>query len=138
MGYLNEALRRASVQSLRAYFLYGVDGEGYSTDSYEMRIKNAYEKWYDVVREYEDDAEDSRLYQAVCEVITEYEHVYMEMGIQAGFRLAKNINMGDSEAIQSSMYKEMYSSLFRETTKVIDELQRAQRKVEEMYVSDIV
>lgn len=138
MGYLNEALKRASVQSLRAYFLYGVDGEGYSTDSYEMRIKNAYEKWYDVVGEYEEKVEDSRLYQAVCEVITEYEHVYMEMGIQAGFRLAQEVGNGYKRNKHSDHYKEMYNSLFCEISKVIEDLQGAQRQVEEMYVSEIV
>lgn len=138
MGYLNEALQRASVQSLRAYFLYGVDGERYSTDCYEMRIKKAYEKWYDVVGEYENDVEDSRLYQVVCEVITEYEHVYMEMGIQAGFKLAREINQqfGDIEK-NSEQYKEMYGALFRDITKVIEDLQRAQRVAEEMYISNL-
>jgi len=41
MGYLNETLKRASIQSLREYFLYGVDGNEYTTKSYEVRIKKA-------------------------------------------------------------------------------------------------
>lgn len=71
MNYLNNTLKRASIQSLREYFLYGVSDEAYSTRSYEIRIKKAYERWRDVVKKYE--KEDSELERAFRDVITEHD-----------------------------------------------------------------
>lgn len=102
MGYLNETLRRASLQSLREYFLYGVGGDEYSTKSYEIRIEKADEKWLGVVKEYDVEGEDSKLYRAVSDVLIEHEHVYMEMGIQAGFRLAKDIDRRGDSSIEET------------------------------------
>jgi len=134
MNYLNNTLKRASIQSLREYFLYGVSDEAYSTRSYEIRIKKAYERWRDVVKKYE--KEDSELERAFRDVITEHEHVYMELGIQAGFQLAREIERsGENERIYAR-YKEMYSSLFHDVAKAIEDLQKAQKNAEEIYVTE--
>ena len=133
MGYINEALKRASVQSLREYFLYGVSDATYSAKSYELRVKKVYEKWHDVAGKYEKEGEDSELERAFREALTEHEHVYMELGIQAGFQLAREIERsGEGEELYSK-YKEMYSSLFQDITKVIESLQKAQRNAEDIY-----
>lgn len=134
MGYLNETLKRASVQSLREYFLYGVNEDNYSTKSYEVRLKKAYEKWREVVRKY-DDEEDSELYRTINETLTEHEHVYMEIGLQAGFGLAKDIERNGEDERLYTKYKEMYSALFQDTSKVIEELRKAQRNAEEIYMN---
>lgn len=55
MPYLKKALQRASVQSLREYLHYGVEGECHTAKSYEERIKKAFEKWISMVKEYEED-----------------------------------------------------------------------------------
>lgn len=99
-----------------------------------MRIKKAGVKCRDVVKEYDAEGEDSKLYRAVSNVLAEHEHVYMEMGIPAGFRLAKEIErIGEEEGL-CEQYKEMYSSLFWDVTEVIEALKRAQQVVEEMYI----
>lgn len=136
MSYLKNAMKRSSIQSLREYLLYGVsEEESYSTKGYEMRIKKAYQKWADAIRNCDPQGEDSQLYQTINNVITEYEHVYMELGIQAGFRLAKDIERsGEDEALYAK-YKEMYSSLFQDVTTAIDTLQKALKNAEEIYVS---
>lgn len=135
MGYLNETLKRASIQSLREYFLYGVDGNEYTTKSYEVRIKKAHQEWRNIVKEYDEDGEESKLYRVISSVLAEHGHVYMEMGIQAGFQLAKDLEGIQDNEKQYLQYKEMYSSLFQDVTKVIEELQRAQNYAEEMYIS---
>jgi len=72
----------------------------------------------------------------ISSVLAEHEHVYMEMGIQAGFQLSKDIEGIQDNEKQYLQYKEMYSSLFQDVTKVIEELQRAQNDAEEMYISN--
>lgn len=133
-GLLNDALKRASVQSLREYLLYGVDGEEYTTKSYEVRIKKAFEEWRGIVNKYDDGGEDFDFYRVISRVLAEHEHVYMEMGIQAGFRLAKEMEGNQGDDKQNLKYKEMYSSLFQDVTKVIEELQKAQNEAWEIYI----
>jgi hypothetical protein len=137
MGYLNEALKRASLQLLKEHLLYGVDGGEYTTKSYEVRIKKAYHEWRDVVKKYNEGGEESELYNVICRILEEHEYVYMEMGIQSRFQLAKELEgnqVGDKQCLH---YKEIYSSLFRDVTKVIEELQKAQSSVEEMYINNL-
>ena len=134
MGYLNETLKRASIQSLREYFLYGVNEDSYSAKSYVVRLKKAYEKWSSIVKKYDEAEETSELYRVINEVIIEYEHVYMELGLQAGFKLAKEIEREGEAEDTISKYKEMYSLLFQDVTKAIEELQRAQKSAEEIYL----
>ena len=134
MGYINEALKRASIQSLREYFLYGVNEDNYSAKSYEIRIEKAYEKWRDVVKKYDEDIESSELYSVFSDVLTEHEHVYMELGLQAGFKLAREIEVAGEDEEKYVQYKEMYTSLFEDVSKVIEELKRAQSNTENIYI----
>jgi len=60
----------------------------------------------------------------------------MELGIQAGFQLAREIERsGENERIYAR-YKEMYSSLFHDVAKAIEDLQKAQKNAEEIYVTE--
>lgn len=135
MTYLKKALQRASVQSLREYLLYGVEGDDYTTKSYEVRIKKAFDKWTAMVKEYDEEWEESRLYKCFVEVLAEHENVYMEVGIQAGFQLARDVERRDEEGL-CGRYKDMYSTLFQDVTVAIDGLKNAQRSVEEIFVSE--
>lgn len=135
MPYLKKALQRASVQSLREYLLYGVEGECHTAKSYEVRIKKAFEKWSSMVKEYEEDWENSRLYKCFSDVLSEHEHVYMEIGIQAGFQLAKDLDRNREEEGLFEKYRDMYSSLFQDVTMVIEELKKAQKGAEEIFIS---
>jgi len=136
MGYINNTLKRASIQSLREYFLYGVSDETCSAKSYEMRIKKAYERWHNITAKYEKEGEDSELETAFRDALREHEHVYMELGIQAGFQLAREIDRSEEDQELYSKYKEMYSSLFQDTTKAIELLQKAQRNAEDIYCNE--
>ena len=135
MGYLNETLKRASIQSLREYFFYGISDENYSAKSYEMRIKVAYDRWRKVASKYDQDAENSELETIFHEVVDEHEHVYMEMGIQAGFRLAREIDRSEDEDILYEKYKAMYTCLYEDTAKAVENLQKARKNAEEIYHS---
>jgi len=137
MSYLKESLKRASVQSLREYLLYGVDGDSFTTTSYEVRIKKAYEKWINMVKEYEEEWESSKLFKCISEVITEHEYIYMEVGIQSGFLLARDIELSGEEEGLCEKYKDMYSSLFQDVTVVIEALQKAQKDAEEIFISNL-
>jgi len=137
MSYLKESLKRASVQSLREYLLYGVDGDSFTTTSYEVRIKKAYEKWINMVKEYEEEWESSKLFKCISEVITEHEHIYMEVGIQSGFLLARDIELSGEEEGLCEKYKDMYSSLFQDVTVVIEALQKAQKDAKEIFISNL-
>jgi len=136
MGYLEEALKRANLQSLREYLLYGVNSEDHTARSYEMRIKKAYKKWSSIVCQYDDAGEESELYQAINDVICEHKHVYMEVGIQAGYLLSKDVQESIDAEHNYNKYREMYSSLFQDVTKAIEELQEAQKDVEKIYISN--
>jgi len=123
MSYIDQTLKRASIQSLSEYLLYGVSEDNYTTKSYEVRLRNAYRDFSGIVKEYDSKDEESKLHRAITKTITECEHVYMELGIQAGFRLAKDISRDDDDKLLDNKYREMYSSLFEDTAATIEALQ---------------
>ena len=135
MGYLEETLKRSNLQSLREYLLCGVSDDNYSPKSYEIRLNKAYEKWDKVMAECSSEEKRTKIEFAFQEILGEHMHVYMEIGIQSGFRLAREIERRDEEDSINTAYKEMYSSLFQDTTKVIRDLQMAQKAAEEIYLS---
>ncbi len=135
MEYLNETFKRASIKSLREYLLNGVNEEEHSPESYEVRLNKAYEQWMEIVNQYDNRGKESKLYSVINNVIAEHQHVYMEVGIQAGFNLARDIEKNGEEDQLSIKYKAMYSSLFQDVTKAVEDLQNAQSKAEEIYMS---
>jgi len=135
MDYIENTLKRANIQSLREYLLYGVEDSNYTSKSYEVRIKEAYDRLINLIKEYDKEGENSKLYLVISNVIDEYEKVYMELGMQAGFRLARDIQKSGVDERNYKKYKGMYSSLFQNVTRVIEELQKAQQDAEEIYIS---
>ena len=86
MSYVNHALRRATVQSLREYLLYGIEEPNtHSSKSYEVRLQIAFKQLYEVVKKYDEKGEESALFTIINRVLTEYEHVYMEVGFKQDF-----------------------------------------------------
>jgi len=135
MSFIDETMKRTNIQALREFLLYGDGQEEYTTRSYEERLKGAYKEFLNISQRYDDSGEDSELFSAMNEVLTEHEHIYMEIGIQTGFLLAKDIFASDLYNDSTTVkYKEMYTSLFAEITRTLELLQEAQRKTEEMYV----
>lgn len=90
MSYLNEILKRASARSVTDYLLYG-NRANEKTVSCEERLKQAYNDCLKIVQKYDSKGENSELFKAINNLTTEHEEVYMEIGIQAGFRMAKNM-----------------------------------------------
>jgi|GEM_PF-643787 len=137
MSYLEETLKRANIQALREFLLYGNAEEKYTAESYEKRINKAYYDYVNIAQRYDDAGEDSELLSAISDIMTEHENIYMEIGIQAGFLLAKDIysdKCHEDKPNADAEHKKMYNSLFEDVTKAIEVLQKAQCKTEEMYV----
>ncbi len=97
MNYLDEVMKRSNVQALREFLLYGGSQEPYQMDSYQKRLDRAYDQYREIAMQYDDREEDSPLFAAMNDIITEYEHVYMELGMQAGFKLAEELLGGRIE-----------------------------------------
>lgn len=117
----------ASVSSVKEYLMYS-DRVNEKLGSCEERLR--------AVQGYVDKGEEAELFKAITNMSTEHEQIYMEIGIQAGFRLAKDIIQGNVlEESALVKYKEMYLSLFEDITKVVSELKKAQRRAEEIYIS---
>lgn len=141
MSYFDEALKRANARELIEHFLiehflYGEKSEVYSSENYENCLRHAYTECLDTVKKYDNRGEDSELFTAINKMVTEYEHIYIEIGIQAGFLFAKDtLKDNIQEESDDIRYKEMYISLFNDISKVVEELQDAQRKSEEIYIS---
>jgi len=90
MAYIRKILDRPNLQALREHLLYGVCIDEYDPEDYETRLKAAHLDCMNVVKKY-DSREESELFLAINNMMSEYEHVYMELGIQTGFALAKDI-----------------------------------------------
>jgi len=132
---LQKIIERTSIDALREFLLYGGNIEDEGPQCYSDRLKNAYKKQSDIVAEYDDLGEDSKLSKVIDEILYDYENVYMELGIRAGFSLAKTMNMPAKESEnEENEYQKMYSTLFKEITNVLEILQNAQRKAEEIYL----
>jgi len=112
-----------------------MENEGEVSQSYSDRLKNAYKKQEDIVAEYDKRGEESDLHKAIDNILFDYENVYMELGIRAGFLLAKDMYIPVMECKnRGNTYKKMYSVLFKEITDALETLQNAQRKTEEIYL----
>lgn len=89
--------------------------------------------------------EDSKLFQTLVSTISEYENVYMEIGMQTGILLNKN---STQTHLSENVYKKMYDYLFHEVSKgilmlmnndstnnTVQILKMAQCRTEEIYIN---
>lgn len=135
MAFFDKTMKRINIQALREFLLYGDGQEEYATESYEERLKGAYKEYLSIAKNYGNAGENSELFSAMNNILTDHEQIYMEVGVQAGFLLAKDIyTHGLSIDKPIARYEEMYIKLFEEITKVIEVLQEVQQKTEDMYV----
>ena len=135
MGYINDSLKRANLKELGNHLLYGGIPKEYDGESYEERLKKAYRRCLETVTKFDRSGEDSILFKDIDFLISEYQETYMELGIRTGFLLAKDIF--DTKTLKEStetIYEEMYKSLFNEMSRIIQDLQTAQQKVEDIYM----
>ena len=79
---------------------------------------------------------ESRLEQVSIDCLQLSKEIYMEIGMQAGVILAKDMIKAKGTQDNSGLkYKEMYMSLFKDVSKVVEDLQKAQQKAEDIYIS---
>lgn len=130
---IHQILERANIQSLREFLLCGADSKGNYSGNYKQRLNDVYDKQRNIVNEYDSLGEESRLHNAIGDILYDYENIYMELGIRAGFSMAKDLEktlLKDDTAT----YREMYLVLFSEATKALEILKNAQANVEEIYI----
>ena len=90
MSFITEIFKRSSMKEITGYLLYGASFEGEDNADYHTRLKRACQHCEDILSIYDSDTE-SILHNAVNQLMGETERVYMEIGVKAGFLLAKDI-----------------------------------------------
>lgn len=150
MLLLDEIFQRINLVKLREYLLYGSSQEDYSAESYKERLDKSYDDYIKTVKLYDSAGDDSELYTAMTEILTEHQHVYMELGVQAGFLLSQTIHTNTIDLFSTSLYKQMYFFLFNSITDILElsntntnliseemkrRLQDIQQNAEDMYVT---
>ena len=85
MNYINEIFERASIQQIRSFLLNGVDTVT-SDKSYMERLKEATAPVAAMIKL--EKGEESQEMKLIYDSWTEYEKVYMEIGVEVGIKLA--------------------------------------------------
>ena len=134
MAYFNNSLIEDEVQQFLKK-LASSEEEGFSS-SYESRLEQVSIDCLQLVQKYDEMGEDSQLFTDINKLISQYKEIYMEIGMQAGVILAKDMIKAKGTQDNSGLkYKEMYMSLFKDVSKVVEDLQKAQQKAEDIYIS---
>ena len=96
MSFVDEILKRASVQGLTEYLLAGdpVEVTTEVTKDYGKRVYKAYRDCMETAEKY-GLGEQSDMVDTIIKALDTYENVYMEVGVLAGFLLARE--MSDKE-----------------------------------------
>lgn len=97
MSYVSEILERANVQSVCNFLLFGCENTDNRAGNYETRLKEAYHKYAEAAEQY-GITEETELHAVLIELLSTYERSYIEIGVQAGFLLAKDITMDSGKA----------------------------------------
>lgn len=154
MSFINGIFERSTVKGITNYLLFGETIKGEDLD-YMMRITKAYKDCEKILLQYDKNV-NSALYNAVDNLVSETEEVYMEIGVQSGFLIMKDMiskldfykDTENKELIEVT-YQKMYDSLFCDISlalkilqekeegsvdRVIAVLQEAQCKTEEIFM----
>lgn len=86
MSFITEILNRPTISEISNYLLYGAAVTENKQEDYYTRLKNAFMNCEITLNRYDNDKE-SALYQAVYDLLSEHEKVYMEIGFQSGLLL---------------------------------------------------
>lgn len=140
MAYINEIFEKATVRGFADYLLFGLKPKEEYRD-YEERLEEPYKRFEKILAQY-DKEEYSELLDLSNEITSETASVYMEIGLQVGVLLMKdmykNICMGkatdspimemkkeDSEnMIIDTLYKERIEKKLQEALKMDKEYQK--------------
>jgi len=117
MSFITEIFKRSSMKEITSYLLYGASFEGEDNADYHTRLKRACQCCEDVLLTYDKDKE-SVLHNAVNQFMGETERVYMEIGVKAGFLLAKEIFNDVPDRGHLIQFEEMCANMSSDISKV--------------------
>ncbi len=89
MNYIDKIFNRCNIEAISIFLLHGAEAFENNTESFYERRKKADEKlseWLE--KQFPDIKENNEQGSFIYSVISEVETVYMQIGMQAGIRLA--------------------------------------------------
>lgn len=89
MSFTTEILDRPTIKEITSYLLYGAAEPETRNEDYDTRLKNAFTNCENTLNRYDSD-KDSDLYNAVYNLVSVHEKVYMEIGFQSGLLLMQD------------------------------------------------
>ena len=121
MKFTGEIFERATIRGVADYLLYGLTVEKENRD-YETRLNESYLKYEKNVFKY-DKNETSELIDLANAMTSETASVYMEIGLQAGILLMKdliqNLEICGQERKGKADYQDMYDFLFKDVSSAL-------------------
>jgi len=120
MSFITEIFKRSTMKEITSYLLYGESFEGEDNADYHTRLKRACQRLEDTLSIYDSDKE-SVLHNAVNQFMGETERVYMEIGVKAGFLLAKEIFDEISDREHLIRFEEMCANMSSDISKAVKE-----------------
>lgn len=94
MSYISEIFKRANIQDIASFFMYGTECGNLSFKSYEERLNEADENIHKFIVDEPLNMErqdKNNLFDCIMLYVNIKENVYMEIGLQCGFLLASQI-----------------------------------------------
>jgi len=90
MSLITKLFERVNLQHIREFLLHGVECCNIQNGDYETRIETAEKNYQKMLLEHIPDLkDDSELSYELSNLLTEYENVYMELGMQVGIMLTE-------------------------------------------------
>jgi len=91
MSYITGIFERTNLQQIREFLLHGVECHNVDNENYETRIKHAEERYKKAVFEsFPNLSRDSKIFSELNNLLTVYENVNIEIGIQLGIQLIQD------------------------------------------------
>ena len=91
MNYIDEIFKRANIQSIRNFLLYGTENIIEDTNLYEDKLKNAEKNLISNIHKHFSEKEAENIISLIYMYGTVNEEVYMEIGMQIGMILSTEI-----------------------------------------------
>lgn len=125
MNHLEDIFKKATVRGIADYLQFGLAPQKETRD-YNTRLDEAYDKFEKEVCHHDKDGH-MNLLDLANDMENEAGSVYLEVGIQVGVLLAKdmiqNISTETLDMCKEINYQEMYNSLFKDVTCALEILQ---------------
>lgn len=129
-SYTKSIFEKATIRGITDYLMFGLPPE-VETRDYTTRLDEEYDKFEKAIRQYDKDGA-MNLLDLANDMENEAGSVYLEIGIQVGFLLVKDMiqNIGGEKQEDSGKidYQEMYHLLFKDITCALELLQLSHDK----------